>query len=331
MKNCLKSILVAILINFAVFSQANFIIGVGSCLDQDLDQPIWNAIQKEQLDLFFFLGDNVYGDSRFFSITKLGRAYEIQKNKLPNWLETVKILQIWDDHDYGLNDGGKNYRHKEISQEIYLNFWGISQDDQRRNQEGVFFSKFVNHNGKIIQFIGLDTRYHRSNLKGFKKSYRPNTDIDATILGEQQWRWLEDQLEKEADIRIIASSIQVLAKEHRFEKWSNFPNERSKLLSLLSKADSNSNLLIVSGDRHRGGIYKKDNLIELTSSSMNKPSNIDYETDQYLDGETHPEENYGIIEITDKSVLIYLKNIDGKILESAELMISSLNNIKVTT
>ncbi|GIS25905.1 MAG: hypothetical protein CM15mP127_02780 [Gammaproteobacteria bacterium] len=71
--------------------------------------------------------------------------------------------------------------------------------------------------------------------------------------------------------------------EHRFEKWSNFPNERAKLLSLLSKASSNSNLLIVSGDRHRGGIYKKDNLIELTSSSMNKPSNIDYETDQYLD------------------------------------------------
>ena len=51
----------------------------------------------------------------------------------------------------------------------------------------------------------------------------------------------------------------------------------------------------------------------------------------YVSGETHPEENYGIIEITDKSVLIYLKNIDGKILESAELMISSLNNIKVTT
>ena len=64
---------------------------------------------------------------------------------------------------------------------------------------------------------------------------------------------------------------------------------------------------------------------------MNKPSNIDYETDEYLDGETHPKENYGVIEITDISVLIYLKNIDGKILESAELIISSLNNIKVTT
>ena len=100
---------------------------------------------------------------------------------------------------------------------------------------------------------------------------------------------------------------------------------------MLSKEGSNSNLLIVSGDRHRGGIYKKDNLIELTSSSMNKPSNIDYETDEYLDGETHPEENYGIIEITDKSVLIYLKNIEGKILESAELIMSNLNNIKVIT
>lgn len=319
MKNYFKSTLAIIIINFAVFSQANFIIGFGSCLDQNLDQPIWTAIHKEQLDAFFFLGDNVYGDSRFFSITKLSKAYEIQKNKLPDWLENIEILQIWDDHDYGLNDGGKNYRHKEISQEIYLNFWKIPQDDQRRNQEGVFFSKFVNHNERIIQFIGMDTRYHRSNLKGSKNFYRPNTDIDATILGEKQWLWLKDELDKDADIKIIASSIQVLAKEHRFEKWSNFPDERFKLLSMLSEANSNSNLIIISGDRHRGGIYKKENLIEVTSSSMNKPSNIDYETDKYLDGKTHPEENYGIIEITDKRVFIYLKNIDGKVLEKGEL------------
>ena len=319
MKNYFKSTLAIIIINFAVFSQANFIIGFGSCLDQNLDQPIWTAIHKEQLDAFFFLGDNVYGDSRFFSITKLSKAYEIQKNKLPDWLENIEILQIWDDHDYGLNDGGKNYRHKEISQEIYLNFWKIPQDDQRRNQEGVFFSKFVNHNERIIQFIGMDTRYHRSNLKGSKNFYRPNTDIDATILGEKQWLWLKDELDKEADIKIIASSIQVLAKEHRFEKWSNFPDERFKLLSMLSEANSNSNLIIISGDRHRGGIYKKENLIEVTSSSMNKPSNIEYETDKYLDGKTHPEENYGIIEITDKRVFIYLKNIDGKVLEKGEL------------
>ena len=319
MKNYFKSTLAIIIINFAVFSQANFIIGFGSCLDQNLDQPIWTAIHKEQLDAFFFLGDNVYGDSRFFSITTLRKAYETQKNKLPDWLENIEIFQIWDDHDYGLNDGGKNYRHKEISQEIYLNFWKIPQDDQRRNQEGVFFSKFVNHNERIIQFIGMDTRYHRSNLKGSKNFYRPNTDIDATILGEKQWLWLKDELDKEADIKIIASSIQVLAKEHRFEKWSNFPDERFKLLSMLSEASSNSNLIIISGDRHRGGIYKKENLIEVTSSSMNKPSNIDYETDKYLDGKTHPEENYGIIEITDKRVFIYLKNIDGKVLEKGEL------------
>ena len=319
MKNYFKSTLAIIIINFAVFSQANFIIGFGSCLDQNLDQPIWTAIHKEQLDAFFFLGDNVYGDSRFFSITTLRKAYETQKNKLPDWLENIEIFQIWDDHDYGLNDGGKNYRHKEISQEIYLNFWKIPQDDQRRNQEGVFFSKFVNHNERIIQFIGMDTRYHRSNLKGSKNFYRPNTDIDATILGEKQWLWLKDELDKEADIKIIASSIQVLAKEHRFEKWSNFPDERFKLLSMLSEANSNSNLIIISGDRHRGGIYKKENLMEVTSSSMNKPSNIDYETDKYLDGKTHPEENYGIIEITDKRVFIYLKNIDGKVLEKGEL------------
>jgi alkaline phosphatase D len=30
------------------------------------------------------------------------------------------------------------------------------------------------------------------------------------MLGEEQWKWLEEQLQVPADIRIIASSIQML-------------------------------------------------------------------------------------------------------------------------
>ena len=34
---------------------------LGSCLDQDLEQPIWKAIERQDIDGFIFLGDNVYG------------------------------------------------------------------------------------------------------------------------------------------------------------------------------------------------------------------------------------------------------------------------------
>ena len=43
-----------------------------------------------------------------------------------------------------------------------------------------------------------------------------NNDPEATILGNEQWIWLENELAKPHDILILASSIQVLATEHRF-------------------------------------------------------------------------------------------------------------------
>ena len=94
--------------------------GLGSCLDQSLEQVIWPAIKDEKLDGFIFLGDNVYGDQPNGKLLKMKNAYQIQKNKLPKWLmQDKEILAVWDDHDFGLNDGGKDYPHKEEAQKMF--------------------------------------------------------------------------------------------------------------------------------------------------------------------------------------------------------------------
>ena len=67
------SLLVISLIFFASNSYA-YKYGLGSCLDQDLEQPIWSAIEKKNIDGFIFLGDNVYGDQRSGELGKLKRA-----------------------------------------------------------------------------------------------------------------------------------------------------------------------------------------------------------------------------------------------------------------
>jgi hypothetical protein len=74
--------------------------------------------------------------------------------------------------------------------------------------------------------------------------------------------------------------------------------------------------LLVSGDRHRGGIYTKNNLIEITASSLNKPGSFDFESDKYLVGKTFPEENYGTIEISKTATKVNLKSISGELLNS---------------
>tara|TARA_Y100001936_G_scaffold215672_1_gene226340 strand:- start:15 stop:983 length:969 start_codon:yes stop_codon:yes gene_type:complete len=292
-------------------------IGLGSCLDQDYPQPIWEAIEEESLNYFIFLGDNVYGDTPSGSLRKMKSAYDKQKKILPNFLNEVQIYSIWDDHDYGLNDGGSDYKHKRKAQELYLNFWKISADDDRSNRDGIYFSTNEVFFDKKFRFIFLDTRFFRSELKGKKSNYVENTDLDTTILGDTQWEWFANELKGDFDFLFIFSSIQIIAENHRFEKWSNFPNEKSKFFSLIDEFKDKT--LLFSGDRHRAGIYKKDEIIEITSSSMNKPGSLFDETDNYLIGKTYPQENFTVLEIFENSIEIKIKDIKGNTLNSIKL------------
>ena len=124
---------------------------------------------------------------------------------------------------------------------------------------------------------------------------------------------------------VLVSSIQILATNHGFEKWNNFPHERTRLLSLIK--ESKKPVILVSGDRHKAAIYKRDNLYELTTSSLNKPlpgwlERIWKETDPLLEGEIHYNMNYGVIKIESSGVIsVELKGKEGEILQKASLKI----------
>ena len=314
----LSRALLLLLTTFSIHSQETYKIALGSCLHQDHPAPIWDAVKDNNIDSFFFLGDNIYGDVPSGLPWKLKRSYDKQKKVLPSWLMSKQIHVIWDDHDYGKNDGGGSYRFKEYAQDLYIDFWEIPDDDPRANREGIYYQQLQNINGLRVLFVGLDTRYFRSNIKEKDDVYLPNLEPDATFLGDEQWEWLTDTLKQEHDLLILASSIQVLATEHRFEKWSNIPSERNKLLTLLESLDSR--VIVVSGDRHRAGLYQYNDITEITASSLNRPTYSE-ETDSLLLGKTYTENNFGLISIEKDIVEISVINVDNKTLESIILEI----------
>lgn len=314
----MRSALIFLLsLSLGLFGQDLYKIGFGSCLDQRNPQEIFTSIAKENLDHFIFLGDNVYGDvPKAENLDKLQLAYKKQMELIPDWLKNIQVDAIWDDHDYGLNDGGGSFALKEEAQQLFLEFWDIPITDQRQQQAGIYFSKNINLGNKKVVIIALDTRYFRSDLKGKRNEYQPNIDPDATILGTTQWDWLAEQITIKADLVILLSSIQILPTKHRFEKWSNFPNEREKLLNMILGSPNASNTIIVSGDRHRGALYEYKNIYELTASALNKVNSTNIEEDPLLIGSTFPELNYGILEInpTENHINIMLKDFNGEIL-----------------
>ena len=312
---------------FVALTISNFItagtykIAFGSCLDQDYPQPIWQSIKNENINSFIFLGDNVYGDVPSGKLNKMKKAYAHQKKLIPDWLFKKDVNVIWDDHDYGINNGGASYPLKKQAQLMYLDFWNISSDDERRKREGIYTNKFINIDGFTVNLVLLDTRYFRSDLDktiGINTVYKKNLDLNSTILGNKQWAWLEETINKKADLVIISTSIQLLATSHRFEKWSNFPHEHIRMKKLLK--ESKIPVLIVSGDRHQGAIYEEDDLFEITSSSLNKmlsPSKFigrPKEVDDAMIGDMYSGENYGLITIDTekKDFLIELKDLNGQ-------------------
>mgnify|MGYP003673221329 FL=1 len=79
----------------------------GSCGHQDKDIPIFNAINKEQSDLFIFLGDNIYGDTNDMAVLKNKYQRLGAKPGFKTLKANTPLIAMWDDHDYGQNDAGK--------------------------------------------------------------------------------------------------------------------------------------------------------------------------------------------------------------------------------
>lgn len=282
------------------------IIGFGSCNDQTLSQIFWQNINSYNPDIFLQIGDNIYSSGD--GLDDLAEAYRSLKNNIyyRNFSSNIKILGIWDDHDYGVNDGGNNYKYKHESKELFLKFFNIRKNDARNYRDGLYKAYTLNYKDKNIQIIILDTRFFKSdfkptdqrNVKG-KERYIVDYSKSKTILGYKQWIWLEEKLNQKFDIRIIVSSFQVLPLDHGWEKWGNFPLEQERLYSLVKNTSSNT--FIISGDRHFGAIYKKQlnkntSIYELTSSSLNKPLKFSTkEQDSIQIGESISEANFGLI------------------------------------
>ena len=309
-------------------------LGFGSCLHQDRSMAILKTIEKKELDLFMFIGDNVYGDQKDGELDKLIRTYKQQYNNLENFLKNVSTEFIWDDHDFGLNDGGSDYRYKDRAKELFLETWKIPSQDPRRLRDGLYFDKMIEKNGLKVHLIFLDNRTFKSewkltdefNKEG-KERYVEDFDPDKTLLGKKQWQWLKDKLNEDSNIKIILSSLQILSLGHGWESWDKLPLERERLFNLIDEYNV-SNLFIFSGDRHRGGFYRfktddNNNIYEFTSSSLNLPIPFNTEEKGPLRiGSTYRKANFGVVRIFEDRVVLELTSNKGKVVNSLNVEIN---------
>ncbi len=290
-------------------------VAFGSCSHEFDSIQMWDNIRTHQPRTWIWLGDNIYGDTEDMSIMKAKYDMQKQRPSYQKFMQSMDIYGIWDDHDYGLNDGGKSYPMKDESKLLMLDFLDVPDVVGVRNRKGAYQSYLIENEGLVIKLILLDTRYFRDSLEINIQApplYYPNEE--GTILGDVQWKWLEGELTNSAaDIHLIGSSIQTIPDEQGYEKWGNFPNERKRLFNLIVETKP-ARPIILSGDRHIAEFSKINlegldyPLYEFTSSGLTHTwSSERQEPNQYRIGELIIKKNFGMIDIEHDENTIRIK------------------------
>ncbi|MBT33643.1 MAG: alkaline phosphatase [Thalassobius sp.] len=280
-------------------------IGFGSCNHQQDPQDYWQSISHNNPDLWIWLGDNIYADTEDMTAMK-GMYDTLKANEFYHQFYTsTPIIGVWDDHDYGVNDGDKNYSQKKASRDLMLEFLDVPKENPVWKREGAYSAYSFGEGEKSVKVILLDARYFRDPLeKNESGASRYVINETGDILGDAQWKWFEEELNNaDEKLILVGSGIQFIAEEQGYEKWANFPQARKKFFEVIS-ASGKSNIVLLSGDRHISEFAKIDldnidePIYEFTSSGLTHTwSEAWDEQNKYRVGELIINKSFGVIKI----------------------------------
>lgn len=300
-------------------------IAFGSCAKETKPQPVLDVVVAQKPDLFIYLGDNIYGDTRDMNVLRAKYAQLGAKPEFQRLRAAVPVLSIWDDHDFGENDAGKDYPFKAESRAIFFDFWKVPVESPRRQHPGIYGSHVFTAHRRTLQVILLDTRTFRDPLKrtpspippgsSLKNDYEPDPSPEKTLLGETQWAWLAEELRRPADVRIIASSIQFGHEYNGYESWTNLPREQQRFLDLIVSTQANG-VVLISGDVHWAEISRRSipggyALYDVTASGITETW-PHVEPNRFRVGEAVRENHFGqiIIDWDNAETAVVLQIID---------------------
>lgn len=323
-------------------------VALTSCSDPTLDLSLFRDVEAARPDLVIMMGDNVYGsdtpDDPNLASLKAAYGKLAQAAPFRSLASSTPIEAVWDDHDYGINDGGGDFAFKQRAQAMFTTFWNVPATSPIRQRPGIYRAFRHGPPGQVLQVILLDTRYFRDrliptdarNVPG-KERYIPHpASSDVDILGPAQWQFLEEELKKPADLRLLISSIQVVADGHGWERWGNFPRAQQRLFDLIARTKAKG-VVIASGDRHYGSIHQQRlgvayPLTDITASGINKGYRTAPGTDWVREpdtnriGDGYGPINFGLIDVdwAARNLDLKLAGVGGTITRTHRLALQEL-------
>ena len=271
-------------------------LAVASCIKiQDTDpQPVWAEIQAEKPDVLLLLGDTVYLDHNHHDepgalASELRSLYGRQMAE-PHFAALIddvqarggRILAIYDDHDFLGNNrygGDQGTALREASRKEFARAFGVSQTGG---------DVYGLHRVGPVDIVVLDERFYRRSPESSAQ------DRDA-ILGQTQWRWLE-QVVRDSDAPYIVLGSSTTLHTFGDESWEQYPAAFRRLVDLLR---GRAGALVLSGDVHRNAVYDDSGVVEIVTSAAAR-NGIVFGS---------PRKNYGILTFDEQQIHVDLRSL----------------------
>jgi len=241
-------------------------IAFGSCANEkEGSSKVWNRIDQDTVDALVLLGDTPYIDTTDLQIQRKRYQEFAAVPAFSNLVSHTPLYCTWDDHDFGRNDTDGNLEGKEHSRQAFTE--NRPNPSFGEGNQGIYTS-FVQ--GPVEVFL-LDARW-------FAKTEISENNI-PTLLGKQQWAWLELSLKASTSpYKILASGMifNGATRPGKTDCWGQYPTEYYRLLSII-KRNAISGVILVSGDIHWSRVIKHDtaskigyDLIEFITSPIHE-------------------------------------------------------------
>ncbi len=213
----------------------DLVIAIGACARRASNGSVFDAIVGENADLYLAIGDLHYGNLESGEpgphIVEYGRS--LSQPAQGSLFSSVPTAYVWDDHDYGPNDGDRNSSTRAAVSAAYRE--AVPSYSVDPNLDAPIAQAFTL--GRV-RFIVTDTRSQRD---------------ATTMLGSDQLEWLQNEL-------VAASTSHALvvwanptpwvgAETASGDTWASYADERALISQTIADHEI-SNLLMVSGDAH---------------------------------------------------------------------------------
>ena len=212
-----------------------------SCVSKADTAPVWEEIGRLSPDLLCLSGDTPYIDtSKLEDVRRKHRAL-LNEAPLASLARRTPVVGIWDDHDFGLNNGnGRNLQDgKAATRKAFVEY--RAHRSYGNGSEGVYHKTDLG----AIEIFHLDPRWFSQSEPS------PISPGKPSCFGKDQWAWILKSLkESKAPFKVLSmGAIWQDKKNSETDDMFTYWYERDALLDFIRR-ERIDGIILHGGDIH---------------------------------------------------------------------------------